>query len=197
MAAPNYSADDFTEQLLALLPTGRVWPRDFDAIVRKTLAGLAPTYARNTGRGNNLIVDAFPGTTAELITEWEKTLGLPDPCAGIAPTLLQRRAQVLARFAKTGGQNADYFIALAAELGYAVTITEFLPSRFGMKFGDPFGGDDWAYTWQINAPLVSQDFFLFGQNSFGDPFSTFGNAVLECELKRVKPAHTILIFSYT
>lgn len=197
MAAPDFTDDDFTSEILALLPRGKVWPRDFDTIIRDTIKGLAPTYTRETGRANNLLVDSFPGTTTELLTEWEKSLGLPDPCQGLAPTVLQRRAQVIARFAQTGGQTVDYFISLAAALGYAITITEFVPSYFGMSFGDPFGGLDAAYVWQINAPLVSQEDFLFGASDFGDPFSTWGNAVLECELQRVKPAHTTLIFSYT
>lgn len=197
MLAPNLTAVDFKKQLLSLLPTGKVWPRDFDTIIAKTMEGLAPTYARQVARDNNLLIDAFPATTSELLAEWERSLGLPDPCAGPGATEAQRRAQVLARFAETGGQNAAYFIALAAQLGYPVTITEFAASHFGMNFGDPFGGDDWQYVWQINAALYGQQFFQFGQNNFGDPFSTFGDAVLECELNRVKPAHTILIFSYT
>lgn len=197
MAAPDFTAEDFTGAMLALLPTGKVWPRGFDTIVRNTLAGLAPTYARQTARANHLLVDAFPATAEELLAEWESSVGLPDPCQGEAPTVLARQAQVLARFAKSGGQSVPYFIALAAALGYEITITEFSASYFGMPFGGFFGGDDWAYVWQVNAPLVSRQFFEFGQNNFGDPFSIWGNAVLECELQAVKPAHTILLFSYT
>lgn len=197
MAAPDFTDADFKSALLGMLPRGKVWPREFDTIIERTMAGIAPTYSRETGRANRLLIDAFPATTEELLAEWEATLGLPDPCAGQAPTILQRQAQVLARFAKSGGQNAAYFIGLAAALGYPITITEFSPAYFGMTFGGPFGGDDWAYVWQVNAPLYTQQFFEFGQNSFGDPFSTFGNAVLECELEAVKPAHTVLLFSYT
>lgn len=197
MPGPDFTADDFAEAMLKLLPTGKVWPTGFDTIIRKVLEGMGGTYERQTARSNNLLIDAFPATAVELLTDWENTLGLPDPCQGPAPTILARQAQVISRFAKSGGQTVAYFIALAAQLGYAITITEFSPAYFGMPFGGFFGGDDWAYVWQVNAPLVSQEFFLFGQNNFGDPFSVFGNAVLECELQRVKPAHTLLIFSYT
>lgn len=196
MGAPDFTDADFTDQLLALLPTGRVWPRDFDTIMRATMAGLAPTYRRNLDRGNDLLIDAFPATTVELLPEWEKSLGLPDPCEGPAPTIPKRQAQVLARFVSTGGQTVDYFIAVAASLGYPITVTEFAASRFGMRFGRRFGGIAWNYTWQVTAPLYGIAPFRFGANRFGDRFSTFGNEVLECVLNSLKPAHTVLIFNY-
>lgn len=197
MAAPDFTDADFTDQLMALLPTGKVWPRDLDAVIRATMAGLAPTYRRNLDRGNNLLVDAFPRTTVELLPEWEKSLGLPDPCQGPAPTIAQRQQQVLTRFISTGGQTVDYFIAVAAALGYPITITEYAATRFGSRFGRRFGGIGWNYIWQVNAALYGRAPFRFGQNRFGDRFSTFGNAVLECVLNELKPAHTELIFSYT
>ena len=194
---PDPTDEDMTVALAGLLPRGRVWPTGFDTIIRKTLSGLSPTFGRLTRRAGDLLIDAFPATTVELLAEWEKTLGLPDPCQGPAPTIVQRQAQVIARFAKSGGQTVDYFVQLAAALGYPITITEYAPSRFGMRFGGRFGGNSWAYVWQVHAPLYGIQPFRFGQNRFGDRFSTFGNAVLECELNRVKPAHTTLIFSYT
>ena len=197
MPAPEFTAEDFANAMTALLPRGRVWPRDIDTIMRATLMGLSPTYVRNQDRANNLLVDSFPATAVELLPEWEASVGLPDPCAGPAPTIPQRQAQVVARFAKSGGQSTAYFIDLAATLGYNITITEFSPSRFGMRMGQRFGGSAWAYTWQVNAPLYGFHKFLFGANRMGDRFATFGNAVLECELNAVKPAHTILVFSYT
>ncbi|CAI8693461.1 hypothetical protein EMIT0111MI5_10837 [Burkholderia sp. IT-111MI5] len=37
---------------------------------------------------------------------------------------------------------------------------------------------------------------LAGAMAAGDPLTSWGNAVLECELKSIMPAHTILIFAY-
>jgi uncharacterized protein YmfQ (DUF2313 family) len=53
----------------------------------QVLYGLAKSYERETARANNLLVDSFPLTTYELLPEWESSLGLPDPCAGVAPIL--------------------------------------------------------------------------------------------------------------
>lgn len=196
MLAPELTAADFLAALQSLLPRGRVWPRDSDAVQTKTLAGCAPTYARLTDRANNLITDSFPASTYELLPEWEASLGLPDPCAGEAPTVPQRRAQVISRLTATGGQSIAYFTAVAAALGYAITITQFVPSRFGRPFGRLFGGAAWAFAWQVNAPTFTVSSLQFG-GSFGSPFSTWGNNVLQCELETYAPAHTTVLFSYS
>ncbi|WP_028205024.1 YmfQ family protein [Paraburkholderia nodosa] len=196
MLAPNYSAADYLRALQAHLPRGRVWPRDSDATQSQVLGTLTPVFARLNARANNLLIDAFPGSTYELLPEWESTLGLPDPCAGEAPTTEQRVAQVVGRLAASGGQSIPYFTAVASAIGYAITISQFVPAQFGMAFGLPFGGDDWAYAWQVNAPTFTINHLTFG-GSFGTPFATWGNNVLQCELERIAPAQTILNFSYS
>jgi uncharacterized protein YmfQ (DUF2313 family) len=198
MAAPNYSAADYLSAMQALMPRGRVWPKDSDATQTQMLSGLVQVYARNTARANNLLVDAFPASTEELLPEWEATLGLPDPCAGLSPTIQQRQAQVLARFTAAGGQSAAYYISLAATLGYVITITQFAPFRFGQStFGTPLYGVAWAFAWQVNAPTFSINQFKFGVDVFGEPFSYWSNNVLQCELQRFAPAHTYLLFKYS
>ncbi|WP_454871799.1 YmfQ family protein [Paraburkholderia xenovorans] len=196
MPAPNYSAADYLSALQVHLPRGRVWPRDPDAQQTKVLAGFTPVFARLNARANNLLVDAFPPTTYELLPEWESTLGLPDPCAGEAPTTQQRVAQVVARLTATGGQSIAYYTAVAAALGYAITITQFVPSRFGKNFGTLFGGTAWAFAWQVNAPSFTVATLQFG-GAFGSPFASWGNNVLQCELQRFAPAHTTVLFSYS
>ncbi|PRF79647.1 phage tail protein [Burkholderia multivorans] len=196
MRAPNYTAADFLRALQSLLPRGRVWPRDPDANQTKVLSGFTPCFEALAARAANLLIDAFPGTTYELLPEWEATLGLPDPCAGEAPTTEQRVAQVVERFVATGGQSIPYFKAVAKALGYEITTTQYVPAQFGMRFGAPFGGNDWAFAWQVNAPTFSVSHLTFG-GSFGTPFANWGNNVLQCELQRIAPAHTILNFSYS
>lgn len=192
----NLRAGDFLRAFMSLLPRGRVWSRDVSSVQSRALLGLVTIYEDSTARANQLLVDAFPGSTYELLPEWELTLGLPDPCAGPAPTIQARRAQVVARLTATGGQSIPYFTGLAKSLGYEVTVTQFMPSRFGKCFGTPFGGVDWAHAWQINAPTFTVNRLRFG-DSFGSPFSYWTNNVLQCELQSVKPAHTVLNFSYS
>lgn len=198
MAAPNLLAADFLGAIQKLLPRGRVWPRDQNSVQAQALAGLAPSYARNTARANYLLVDAFPGTTYELLPEWELSLGLPDPCAGDQPTIRARRNQVVARLANGGGQSVPYFIGAALNLGYSVTVTQYAPARIGQsRVGEPLCGTDWAFAWQINSPLNTVLRSRVGSSTVGEPLASWSNSVLECELNALKPAHTTLIFSYT
>ncbi|MDR5742501.1 DUF2313 domain-containing protein [Caballeronia sp. LZ029] len=197
MLAPNFKAADFLAAMQALLPRGRVWPRDPDTVQSKVLSGLAPSYERQTARANYLLVDAFPSTTYELLPEWESTLGLPDPCAGEAPTILARRAQVIARLTAMGGASISQLTAFAASLGYAVTITQYTQARAGvLRAGQPVNGYDWNFAWKITAPINTVVRAVAGSMAAGDPLASWGNAVLECEFRAVMPAHTIPIFAY-
>lgn len=196
MALPSFSVGDFRAALLRLLPVGRIWSREPGSMPYQLASVWSPTFQRNSACAANLITDAFPSTSTELLTEWEDTLALPDPCAGAAPTIEARRAQVVARLTDGGGASPAYFIAFAKALGYDITITEFAPSRFGKKFGGTFGGDGWAYTWQVNLPSFTIAYRKFG-DIFGEPYATWGSTVVQCELTPRKPAHTILIFNYS
>jgi uncharacterized protein YmfQ (DUF2313 family) len=197
MPVPVLTQQDYANVLSKLSPKGRAWPADPGSVVQQTLASLAPTPYRAFEHAANLLIDAFPPTTVELLPEWQATLGLPDPCAGDSPTLAQEQAQVVARFTAGGGQSIDYFVSFAETLGYDITITQFVPSRFGRTFGLPFGGDDWAFLWEVNAPQFTVDYLTFGNSNFGQPFSSYGNTVLQCELQRLAPAHTKVVFSYS
>lgn len=194
MAAPTLLAANFLSAIQSLLPRGLVWPRDPTAVQTRTLMGLAPTYERNTARANYLLIDAFPGTALELLPEWEETLGLPDPCAGPAPTLQQRRAQVVARIANSGGQSIAFFIAFAKNLGYDVSITQFAPFRAGQnRAGDAVCSEAWAFAWQVDAPPETISYFRATLSSAGEPLASWGNSVLYCEMNALKPAHTTVI----
>jgi uncharacterized protein YmfQ (DUF2313 family) len=197
MPIPAWTADDLLSAFQQLMPRGRAWPRDPSSVQAQTLAALVPTFQRLTASAAGLLVDAFPSTAVELLPEWQSSLGLPDPCAGDTPTLTQEQAQVVARFVAGGGQSVDYFVNFAATLGYDITITQFAPSRFGRPFGQQFGGVAWAFAWQINAPQFTVDYLTFGNSTFGQPFSSWGTTVLQCELQRLAPAHTTVLFSYT
>jgi uncharacterized protein YmfQ (DUF2313 family) len=198
MPAPAYSAADYLAALQSLLPRGKVWPTDPDAVQVQALTGYAQEPARLNARANYLLVDSFPATAVELLTDWEQSLGLPDPCAGEAPTIQQRQGEVVARFTNGGGQSAPYFIAYAAFLGYTITITNFSVFRAGHnRAGHAVCGADWNHTWAINAPLNSIIYFRAGRSAAGEPLRAWGNEVLECELNRIKPAHTILQFRYS
>lgn len=186
MLAPNFSAADFLKALQGLLPRGRIWPRAEDAVQTQALSGLAPSYERQTARANYLLVDAFPGTTDELLPEWEETLGLPDPCAGESPTVANRRAQVVMRLANSGGQSIAFYYSQAELIGCSIIIEQQVPFSMGSSgMGDPIGGSEWAHVWTVWVPF----------NDTPGAVQYWGNAVLECEFETLSPAHTVIQFA--
>lgn len=197
MSAPNYQASDFLSVIHALMPRGLAWPKSATAVMSQVMSGLSPTWQRHTEQNNNLLIDAFPATSVQLLPEWEAALGLPDPCAGESPTLQGRQAQVVARFAGSGGQSVPYFVQYAQTLGYAITITEFVPFRAGQsRAGASCGVVGWAFTWQVNSALNTITYFRASLSAAGEPLASWGNTVLQCEINEIKPAHTLVNFAF-
>ena len=156
-----------------------------------------PTYVRNTEAASALIADAFPSTAIDMLSDWESVLGLPDPCAGPDPTVELRQLHVVARLTQQNGPSIPSLIAYAAALGFTITITEFNPARYGWaRYGDPLNGSHWAHAWRITQTNGEVRFAEYDSAHEGDPYQSWGNQVLECEMRRIAPAHTILQFAY-
>jgi uncharacterized protein YmfQ (DUF2313 family) len=197
--APAYGAADFLAAAQDLLPRGYAWPRDPDATLTHYWQAIADRMAVLHGRALDLLeTEGDPALTSEALFDWERAFGLPDECSLPPYTVASRRAALLARMAAIGGQSRAYYIAFAAALGFTITITEFRPFRVGVsRVGDPLYGESWLYAWQINAPAVTIIPFRVGISAVGEPLRAWGNEQLLCELRRIAPAHTVLIVAYS
>lgn len=190
---------DYLRQLQALLPPGPAWPKDDDATLTRLLAALAAELSRVDGRAQQLVEEADPRTVAELFADWERVAGLPDACAqafGGDQTMAQRCAALVGRLTTLGGQSPAYFVGLAASLGYAITITEFRAHCVNDDVECPLYDTAWNFAWQVNAALNTVTDITV-DNTVEDPIAAWGNALLECVIKRLKPAQTTVLFSYT
>ncbi|MBK5075080.1 YmfQ family protein [Budviciaceae bacterium CWB-B4] len=194
----RYSASDYTDALQALMPTGLVWPRQIDSVQTAVLRALAQSFQRNDEDAADLIIGAFPATATTLLAEWESTLGLPDLCSiGEINSVPQRQRNVVDRLTATGGQSKNYFIQVAATLGYTITITEFRQACVGMSVcGDALNGEEWPFTWLVTAPETTVLYAQSGISYCGDPLRSWGNQQLECRLTAISPSHTIVLFGY-
>lgn len=190
------TAEDYLAQLQALLPQGPAWPRDAGATLTKLLQAMADELARVDSRAATLIGETDPRTTSELLADWERVAGLPDTCVTAAQTTAQRRAALHARLTTLGGQKGAYFIALAASLGYTVTITEFHQHTVADDVEYPLYGHPWQFAWQVNAPQNTVG-TLSVTDTVADPLAWWGNELLECVIRRLKPAHTHTLFAYS
>ncbi len=194
----KFSANDYTAALQALIPPGAVWPTDPDATQTAVLSALANSYQQSDDAALALLVGAFPTTATIMLTEWESTLGLPDDCAiGETDSMALRQAAVTAKLFSTGGQSPAYFIDVAAQLGYTITITQYRQARAGLSVcGDALNGENWPFVWLITAPATTIIYAKAGLSYCGDPLRSWGNKRLECHLTKLSPSHTIVKFGY-
>jgi len=188
---------DYRLELQKLLPAGPAWEFEEGDNGYKLLDAWAEELARVQSEIDSLVNEADPRTTYRLLPDYERIFGIPTDCmAYVDQTIDQRRKALLAQMTSTGGQSIAYFIALALTAGFVITITEFRPFTVGMAVNEPIYDSNWAYSWMVNSALntITDAIVLSVVN---DPLRAWGNELLECILRRFKPAHTTVIFSYT
>ena len=191
------TADNFATLLRTLLPPGAAWRAEIGSSLRKLLTGLAGELARVNTRADDLLREADPNQTLELLPDWERVYGLPDSCSKEAGTIADRRQQLLYKVAAAGGQSRAYFIEICRQFGYTVTITEYGPFQAGRSSaGDPCCDDTWRHYWEVNASEFLVTYFEAGKSGAGDAIRTWSNDVLECIVGKKKPAHTKVRFTY-
>ncbi len=195
----NPPPDSFLAAVQSLPPPGRAFPRDPDTLMATVFTPPADALASVRASALQLInVEADPTLAEQTLADWEADYGLPDPCSPLGGSVEQRRASLLAKIATIGGQSPGYYIAVAAALGYVITITEYKPFRLGWaSLGAALMGPGWQFVWDVNAPSITVSRFTLGRSALGDPFWTIGNTELECRIRAIAPAHTMVRFKYS
>jgi uncharacterized protein YmfQ (DUF2313 family) len=169
----------YTKLLKSLLPRGRAWNRD-SAVLEQLLIGKAVELARVDARVDDLINERDTRTTIELLPEYELDYGLS---AGSLSTA-QRQAACTTKLRALGSLMKSYYISLAAQLGYTVTIEEFTPAWAGIwTAGQPCGDQQNLFYWRVDIAYTVSD---------TPAFVLIDNLVELFEA--IKPAHTTIIY---
>lgn len=193
----GFSAAQYLRMLLSLLPGGLAWPRESDTTAYNVADAMAQELQRIDSRVQDLLRQSDPRTTTELLSDWERVVGIPDECSGVSTSLQARRNEVVARLTGGGSLSRQFFIDFAAYLGFEIEIYEYRPFRAGLSCaGDPLSNGDWIFVWEVRAPEDTVLHFSAGQNSAGDPLAEWGNDVLECAIRKRAPAGTKVLFVY-
>jgi uncharacterized protein YmfQ (DUF2313 family) len=206
------SGSDYAQALLSLLPVGQAWPRDPDSVLVQAINGLAQYWGYVDGRAADLLErESDPRKTVELLPDWERAWGLPDPCLPSATTIGERQRMLVLYMTYLGGQSRAYFTQLMAWLGYTVTIKEFAPFMAGIsQVGDTrphptdqfrwyIGPPEMRFYWSVEVGTASVIWFRVSSGQAGvDPHMRLGiPQELQCLLDRWKPAHTELVFDFS
>jgi len=191
MGVITATGDDYSNVLHGLRPPGPAM-----AGTDNVLAGLAVEFSRVHNRLNDLLREADPRTTYELLPDWERAFGLPDDCCDISSNLAARINALVVRVRGAGTPTPQFFIDMALAAGYVITITEFEAHTVDSDADALLWAEEVAFLWQVNAPLNSISYF--DVDSDADTYlATWGNSILECIITRAKPAHTHVQFSYS
>jgi len=205
----------YKELLSDLLPFGKLWDLRNQPKLSALIGSHAPELARTDDRVNDLLREADPRQADELLPEWEKLLGLPDECTPENPTVEERRGQVVQKYTSVGGISAAYYEFLTAQLGYPSEVTKPLPFRVGKsRVGDPLTNDfdrpftvgmtvgsslrdvGWLFYFNVEIPATAIQIFRVGSSTVGEPLRSFSNELIECTIKKLKPAHAGVTFTF-
>jgi uncharacterized protein YmfQ (DUF2313 family) len=144
----------------------------------------------------SLLEEMFADKTFLLLADWERVCGLI-PAAG--DTVQSRRDAVIRKLRELGDLSRQYYIDLAASMGWTITIDELQPFMCG--WGQC--GVDYTYIeevrfiWRVNVSGYSVYSFRTGTSSAGEHLTWWQtNTKLESIINELKPAHTYVIFNY-
>lgn len=145
-----------------------------------------------------MLSESDPRTTVQLLSDWERVAGLPDSCsATLALSVEQRQAALTAKITMRGGQSRPYFIAMAGTLGFpGATITEFSPMTCNGNCNDALWSEVDRFVWQINLPSAGGVFVASCNSDCNAALASWGNAMVECAIRKFCPANTTPVFAY-
>jgi uncharacterized protein YmfQ (DUF2313 family) len=201
-----------------LFPQGQAWPRQRSTTFMGAVYGLADYWGFVDSRAADLLeIEADPRTTHELLPDWERAWGLPDPCLTLPSTEEERRILLVEKITRLGAQSRDWFWRFSRRIvGTQIYIQEFSPFTCGIsqvgdtRPGPEAGWEEGHYRWEIGQPEIrfywrvrplgkTLHWFRCGRDNCGeDPMCRIlPDIALECILTRLKPAATDIVFDYS
>jgi len=207
------SGSDYAQQFLRLLPVGQAWPKEPGSILERVCRGLADYWGYVDGRAGDLLErESDPRKTIELLPDWERAWGLPDPCFPSATTIGERQKMLVLFMTWLGGQSRNYFKKVAEFVGYTIEIKEFAPFMCGIsRVGDTrtpppddiedqnfrwyIGPPEQRFYWEVSVGQVGLIWFRAAAGQAGvDPHLKFSIPTeFICLLNRWKPAQTYIV----
>lgn len=206
----------YKQLLIDLLPKGRLWDTINQPELERLLEITATEFDRVDARAQDALFEVDPRQTIELLEDWERLLGLPDECTPDDADEVTRRDQIVQKYTNVGGISAAFYEYLIAQLGFEATVTNPLPFRVGKSvvgdaltndFEDPFyvGSSTvgepllnigWLFYFNVELPATAVTYFEVGNSTVGDPLRLFENPLIECTIRKLKPAHTGVTFTF-
>lgn len=193
MASPAL-IEKYKQLLINLLPPGRLWQPREQPTFDKQLKSTAQELCRVDDRVRQMRLEIDPRTTTETIETWEEIMKLPDECTPLAPTLDERRTQIVNKLITIRGLSKTFYEFIAAQFGFTITVenylnfvagraragdrlTNFFNRHFvaGSTAGERLTEIGWRYYFNVDADGVADDELI-------------------CLITKLKPAHAGVTF---
>jgi uncharacterized protein YmfQ (DUF2313 family) len=156
------SGEPYANAFLSLLPTGQAWPKHvIDSVLVQTVYGLCDYWGYVDGRAADLLeIESDPRKTIELLPDWERNWGLPDPCYAAPKTIDARHVALIQRMTMLGSASRQFFIdVVATYTGRHITISEYRPWMVGVDVcgdGRIYGNGHYMHdSW--NRPILNEN----------------------------------------
>jgi uncharacterized protein YmfQ (DUF2313 family) len=188
-------AADYQQALLLTAPPGKAYSTNPLSVWGRIVGAHADGFARIDAACDALLAEADPRQAAQMLPEWQYLTGVPEPGTGSGLTTAQLRAQVVAKVIAIGGQTVPYFTAIAAALGFTITISTYRVARIGAHIGDLMYGVDWAYAWLVTVTAAPTGFTVPPGPAPRGASAAPAN-VLEVFFHEYEPAIGALLFDY-
>lgn len=215
MASILAKLNQYKQLIINLLPRGRLWqPREqpvFSALIEST----AQEPCRVDDRVKQMFLEVDPRTTDESLDQWEDFLGIPDECTPDGQTDNERRTQLVQKLTNIGGLSKTFYEFIGLQLGFTITVENrinFLAGR--ARAGDPISnyfdrhfvaGSEagtaleeigWLFYFNVEMPIAASSHFVAGSLA-GDALQSFSNELIECTMKKLKPANAGVTFTFS
>src|SRR5262245_42579282 len=136
-----------------MLPQGQAWPRGLDTTLVRTVRGLCEYWGFVDGRAGDLLErESDPRITLELLPDWERAWGLPDPCFPDATSISERQKMLMLKYTLLGGQSRAWFEWVAKWIGFPIKFREHAPFMVGVSRCGKTLDQDGFPRWQLGPP---------------------------------------------
>lgn len=205
----------YKELLINLLPKGRLWSPKDQPVFSDLLESTAQELCRVDDRRQQMILEVDPRTTSESLDTWENVMGLPDECTPDGQTPAERQNQIVQKLTNIGGLSKTFYEFVGAQLGFTIVVenqlnfvagraragdslTNYFNRHFvaGSVAGTFLTEIGWRYVFAIDVPITAAEHFVAGSEA-GDPIRSFSNQLIECTIKKLKPAHGQAFFTFS
>ena len=191
---------DYEHQINTLLPRGPIWQRRSGGVLDAILYALGREAARVDERANRVIEEADPRTSIEELSRWFDEWGIPSACleAIADPSREQMRQELLAKITSNLGLTAAFFESLAGALGYMAKVTTFVEHTVASSVDEALWDHQWTTVMTLGITIRSDGDAEYFDVTWGadEALARWGNALLECMIRALAPAHVYVIFLY-